>query len=234
MSARIGIIAALPGELRPLVKGWERLHIGRYHYRTERHGAEYIAVACGAGADRATLAVEAASADGPLTALLSVGWAGGLSCGVQPGVAYAVTEIIDPRTGERYATGTLTDSPLRLVSADHVVLSAEKRRLAESYGASLVDMEAATVARMAQIKGIAFGCVKVISDRATDEMPDFNRLMGRDGQLSMGRLAPHLLLRPRYWLAMVRLGRNSALGARVLARAVSEMMEQGIHGNGNL
>jgi adenosylhomocysteine nucleosidase len=234
MSARIGIIAALPGELRPLVKGWERLQVGRHHYRTERHGAEYIAVACGAGAQRATLAVEAAAADGPLTALLSIGWAGGLSCGVQPGVAYVVTEIIDPRTGERYATGTVTTAPMRLVTADHVAGGAEKRRLAESYSASLVDMEAATVARMAQIRGIAFGCVKVISDRATDEMPDFNRLLGRDGQLSLLRLVPHLLVRPRYWPTMVRLGRNTALGSRVLAHAVSEMMEQGVHGNSNL
>jgi adenosylhomocysteine nucleosidase len=95
-------------------------------------------------------------------------------------------------------------------------------------------MEAATVARMAQIRGIAFGCVKVISDRATDEMPDFNRLLGRDGQLSLLRLVPHLLVRPRYWPTMARLGRNTALGSRVLAQAVSEMMEQGVHGNSNL
>ena len=229
MSGRVAIVAALAGELRPLVKGWERLEVGRHHYRTIRHDTEYIAVACGAGAQRATIAVEAAAADGPLTALLSIGWAGGLSCGVQPGVAYAVTEIVDPRTGERYVTDTATNAPLRLVTADHVVLAEEKRRLAETYGASLVDMEAATVARLAQIRGIPFGCVKVVSDRATDTMPDFNRLTGSDGQLSLQRLVPYVALHPRYWRTMVELGRNSARGAQVLAQTVNEMIEQGIH-----
>jgi adenosylhomocysteine nucleosidase len=231
MSQRIGIIAALPGELRPLVKGWQRLQVGRHHYRTKRNGAEYIAVACGAGVARATLAVEAAAHDGPLTALLSIGWAGGLSCGVQPGVAYTVTEIIDPRTGERYVTDMSTQGPLRLVTSDHVVLGPEKRRLAETYSASLVDMEAAAVARLAQMRGIPFGCVKVLSDRATDEMPDFNRLMGRDGQLAVPRLIAHVLVRPRYWKVLLRLRQNTALGARVLAAAVDEMMERGVHAN---
>jgi len=114
MSYRIGIIAALAGELKPLVRGWSRHANGAF--LTQRGDVAAIAVAMGMGGARAEQAVAIAETHGPLDALASIGWAGGASCGIQPGTAYEVGEVIDAASGERYAAST-TASPIKLADA---------------------------------------------------------------------------------------------------------------------
>ena len=224
VTLRIGIVAALPGELAPLVqqgKGWERT--GQV-YRGElqlQEGCRAIVYACsdGMGAAAATQAfAKVAAVAGPLHAIVSYGWAGALSCGVKPPDFYQATEVIDAGTGERFATAALpAPAPLRLVTLDHVARSDEKRPLAERYQAVLVDMEAATVARLARAHGIPFLCAKAISDAYTDVLPDFNRFLSADGQLRLPAFVAHALLRPRYWGPLARLGMNSKAAARNLS-----------------
>ncbi len=216
---QIGIIAAMPGELRPLTREWPRTdHVFIGHVG----GVECLAACEGIGAAAATRsfqAIRAASSD--LGALVSYGWAGALHCGVKPLGVYSVAEVIDARTGERFATGgprMAPGSPLRLVTLDHVARREEKRPLAERYSASLVDMEAATVARLAQAHGPGFACLRGISDGYTDEMPDFNPFITPAGQLRTVALTIHALLRPRLWPSLVALGRNSTGAAQALAR----------------
>ena len=74
------------------------------HISSQRGEVAVIAVARGMGAARAEQAVAIAETYGSLDALVSVGWAGGASCGVQPGTAYEVGEVIDAASGERFAT----------------------------------------------------------------------------------------------------------------------------------
>ena len=40
--------------------------------------------------------------EAPLNTLVSMGWAGALSCGLQPGDAYVVNEVVDGVSGERF------------------------------------------------------------------------------------------------------------------------------------
>ena len=127
------IIAALAQELKPLVCGWSRQPDGAY--LSQRGEVALIAVAQGMGAVRAERAVAIAETYGSLDAMVSIGWAGGASCGVQPGTAYEVGEVIDPKSGERYVTAAVT-SPLKLATLDFVAGRDEKRRIAETYGAS--------------------------------------------------------------------------------------------------
>lgn len=212
---RIGIIAALPGELKPLVKGWQRrdrVYIGRIG------DMECIAACCGMGADAATRACELMFAEGEIDALVSIGWAGSLSCGLKPPQAFVISEVTDSRTGECYAT----ESPegYSMVTLDHVARPDEKRKIAERYQVPLVDMEAATVARLAHAKGIAFYCFKGVSDGANDKLPDFNRFLGKDGQLRMPAFVAYALLHPQYWAALKQLGENSKLAALNLAQEI--------------
>lgn len=218
---RIGIIAAMPGELKPLVNGWQqedRVYVGRIGE------IECIAASAGMGADAATRACGLVSGDGPLDALVSIGWAGALSCGVKPPTACVISEVIDSRTGERYRTESVEGQ--RLVTLDHVARPDEKRKLAERYQAPLVDMEAATVARLASAKGIAFYCFKGISDGANDKLPDFNPFLGKDGQLRMAAFVAFALLHPKHWAALRLLGKNSKTAAANLARLVAESLGQ--------
>ena len=97
MTYRIGIIAALAGELKALVSDWSRQADGAY--LTQRGSVAAIAVAKGIGVVRAEQAVGVAETYGHLDALASIGWAGGASCGVQAGTAYEVGEVIDAVSG---------------------------------------------------------------------------------------------------------------------------------------
>lgn len=230
MSYRVGIVAALDGELKFLVQGWTQQADGAY--LTQDGDLVAVAVAHGMGRARAERAVLTAESYGQLDALISIGWAGGTSCGVQAGTAYAVAEVIDQATGERFATAAEAN-PIRLVTADHIAGRDEKRSLAESFGASLVDMEAAAVARMAVERKIPFFCWKAVTDLASEELPDLNQFVDQDKQLHVGRLAAYALTRPRFVPVLVRMGRNSRSGAEALARAVRHWMQQGRYANGN-
>ena len=231
-SKRIGIVAALPAELKPLTHGWEETEgVFHRHFGPANGGVECLAASAGMGNDAVTRAVAMVSASGPLTALVSIGWAGALSCGVKPPTAYSISEVVDSRTGERYPTAdallATVDMPaLRLVTLDHVARADEKRKLAERYQAPLVDMEAATVARIARAQGIPFYCYKAISDAYTDVLPDFNLYLDEAGQLRLPNFIAAALIRPRYWQPLWRLGRNSKLAAQALAQHVPRCLQQ--------
>jgi adenosylhomocysteine nucleosidase len=224
MTYRIGIIAALSGELKSLVRGWSQQPDGTF--LTQRGEAAAIAVAKGIGAQRAEQAVAIAETYGRLDVLVSIGWAGGASCGLQPGMAYEVGEVVDPASGERYATPAVT-SAIKLVTLDHVAGREEKRRVAETYGASLVDMEAAAVGRLARVRGIPFYCWKAVTDMATEDLPDFNYFLDQEKQLRTRQVAAYALTHPRYVAPLLRMGRNSKSGADALGQTLSRWIDQG-------
>jgi adenosylhomocysteine nucleosidase len=230
MSYRIGIIAALAGELKPLVRGWSRQTNGAF--LTQRGNVAAIAVAKGMGAARAEEAVAIAETYGGLDTLVSIGWAGGASCGIQPGTAYEVGEVIDAASGERFAASTEA-SPIKLATLDHVAGRDEKRQIAERYGVSLVDMEAAAVARLARAKGIPFHCWKTVTDMATEDLPDFNFFLDSEKQLRTGRLATYALTRPSYVAPLLRMGKNSRSGADALGQTLRRWIDEGKYADSN-
>jgi adenosylhomocysteine nucleosidase len=225
---RAGIIAALPGELRPLVRGWcagaTRDDVRKWIKATDAD--TWVAVCAGMGADAARRAFAAAEADGPLDLVLSVGWAGALIPDVEVGHAYAISIIIDAQTGEQVQL-TSGKRKVTLVTAARVADAAEKVRLRETYsGAVMVDMEAATVARMAQMRGIPVACIKGVSDGVVAELPDINRFLSARGQLRMGPFLAYLALRPRYWRCIAQLGRSSARAAQAMSALILEFMKE--------
>jgi adenosylhomocysteine nucleosidase len=230
---RVGIIAALPGELKPLVQGWEQVPLsagrkGEAAWLSRLDDVECIAVCAGVGSEAAARACGIAAQRGALDALISVGWAGALSCGIHPGYAYPVNEVVDASTQEHFSTGyPLPEGsgvPLKLVTTDHIVQYAEKRQLAGLHQAVMVDMEAATVARCALSQHIAFYCLKAISDEIADVLPDFGRYTDADGHLRVGALLGHVAVRPKYWPGMMRIGQNAKSGARAVAGALGPVV----------
>ena len=226
---RIGIIAALPGELKPLVRGWDRLPAVRgsglqMWQRSGPSGAhEVVAVCAGMGAAAARRAFTAAEFSGALDVAVSVGWAGALRKESAAGESFECYEVIDAQTGERFAA---TSGSVRLVTAAHVAGPAEKHRLAQSYGAALVDMEAAVIARLAQMRGIPMRCFKAVSDGLGADLPDLNPFIDIAGQMKMAGFLAHIAVRPQHWGPLMQLGRNSAVAAKALARDVNAWLEQ--------
>jgi adenosylhomocysteine nucleosidase len=218
--SRIAIIAALPGELKPLVHSWSRREPHIWTGNLSGHDA--IAIAGGIGSAAATRAAQSALSRGPVDALISYGWAGALTCALKPPSAHSITEIIDNGTGRRFPTRSAHGT--RLVTFDRVARPYEKRRLAEAHQSVLVDMEAAAVARFAAENDIPFYCFKGISDAWDDTLPDFSRFISADGQLRMPSFLAHAALHPAYWGSLARIGRNSSAAASNLAGLLSKSL----------
>jgi adenosylhomocysteine nucleosidase len=234
MKPRVAIIAALPGELKPLVQGWTaETRDGSHIFRKQFEEADCIAIAGGIGRESAARACITALEGGALAGIVSLGWAGALSCGMKPGYAFAVNEVVDASTGERYRTSSPAGVPtdIRLVTTKRIAGRAEKRQLAESYSASLVDMEAATVARIARMHDIPFYCIKAVSDEANETLPDMNPFLTRSGKMQVSRFVTSVIVRPQYWPALIRMGKNSTAGAMVLAEAVKNLLHEFTYAN---
>jgi adenosylhomocysteine nucleosidase len=198
------IIAALPREVKHLVRGWQQHHLpGKIIAYTN----DLAVVACaGMGPARATFAVQAALSLKPVTALFSVGLAGACDPTLKVGDIVRAGTVVDTRSGERFSDPQFKDV---LVSSASIASVKEKLRLYTSYGAHAVDMEAATVARIAQAHEIGFHAIKVISDDATFELQELARFATQDGQFREVAFATHAALRPQMWSKLIHLAGNS-------------------------
>jgi len=261
---RVAIIAAMAGELKPLVKGWlHERHGGVDVWRWRFDEGEWVAACAGAGVDAATRAFAAAEKNGAPDMVISVGWAGALTEALGTGKAYAVSGAIDVRTGERFETqlGRQTEDEkqppvlrlpsatlrvaqddslfvateevsvehrdgLILVTSPRVADEVEKRRLAAAYGAQMVDMEAAAIARLAAMRGIPFYSIKGVSDGFSDKLPDFNRFIRADGQFDMAGMVLFSILRPWYWPSLIRMGENSRKASQSIREAVLDFLDE--------
>lgn len=106
-----------------------------------------------------------------------------------------------------------------VVSVDRVAFTArEKSDLRTATGAAVVEMESAAVARKAREWDVPFGCVRVVSDVAGDDLPlDFNRYRDADGRFERMRIALAALGRPFTVLPrLVRLDRDCRRAAERL------------------
>ena len=234
---RIAIIAALPGELKHLVKhGWHRTpatHAQTRMWTASIAGSECLAVCSGMGAEAARRAFAQAETAGPIDIVLSAGWAGALRDSLAPGETYAASTVIDAQTGERFALAPRAGGHI-LVTTAHVARAEEKRRLAATYGGALVDMESATIARLAHMRGIPAVCLKAVSDGPAERLPDFNRFLAPTGQMRMPAFIAHALLHPGFWPALLRLGRASSRGSRTLASAILAFLQDAATKNTNV
>ena len=216
----IGIVGALPREVAGLVRGVrpdaELRRTGVFLYRLPG-----CLVACGGmGSLRATLAVKSIVAAGA-TSLMSVGLAGGCDPGQAAGNVVEAGQVIDALSGERYTglggSGTLVTT--------HTIASvSEKQRLFAAYGAAVVDMEAATVARLAGMQGLPFRAVKAVSDAHDFELESLARFASAQGHFRTGAFALHTALRPAHWRRTMQLGAGSQRALRALTERLKEMI----------
>jgi len=180
------IIAALPREVKHLVRGWQE---HRLPNKTFLYTNDFAIVACaGIGTARATLAVQAAMAMKTVTTLLSVGLAGACDPSLKIGDVVHAGVVVDTQSGERYSNSQFKQV---LVSSPAIASIKEKLRLYESYRASAVDMEAATVARIAQAHSLPFQAIKAISDDASFELQELTRFATHDGQFREAAFAAY-------------------------------------------
>jgi adenosylhomocysteine nucleosidase len=222
---RTAIIAAMSGELRPLVRGWKHKSRDGVHTWAHRDDNLYVAACAGAGQAAATRAFAEIEKDSPIDLVFSVGWAGALTPDLAPGTAHNVAGVIDVQTGERFRCDA-GSGELWLTTSPKVADESEKRRLVSTYSAALVDMEAATIARLAQMRGIPFYCFKGVSDGFDAKLPDFNRFISANGRFHAFRFGLYAVLRPWYWPGLVRMGENSRRASQSIAESLSNFLNE--------
>jgi adenosylhomocysteine nucleosidase len=205
---KAAIIAALPREISGLVRGTrpesELLLKGIHLHHID--GA--VVAAAGMGASRVTLAFDAALRTEGIDLVISTGLAGACTAEIRAGEVVEATTVIDAKTGERYRCAT-AGAERALITTETIAGIIEKLRLHKSYGAALVDMEAASVARLALARALRFRAVKGISDAHDFEMESMSRFADVRGHFRTGAFALHTALRPQNWSSAMRLGRES-------------------------
>src|ERR1700739_2346876 len=223
---RVAIIAAMPGELTRSVLGRPPSKRGPIHFWAQRtEEEEWIAACAGAGLDAATRAFAGIEDGGPIDLVLSIGWAGALTPDIAAGSAHNCAGVIDARTGERFQCDAGA-GPLWLATSPRVADESEKRRLATTYKAALVDMEAAAIARLAAMRDIPFYAIKGVSDALDAKLPDFNHFIDENGQFETPKFVLFALLRPWLWPALVKMGENSKKASQSIAERLNELLSE--------
>ena len=223
-STKVAMVAALEREVSLLIKRWnrvEREHEGRRFKFFE--GGQTVLVCDGIGAEAARRATEAVLALYQPELVLSAGFAGALDPALKVGDIFTPSSVVDARDGSRVKVATGRGV---LVSAAAVAGVEEKKKLAESYGAQAVDMEAAAVARGAQARGVRFMAVKAISDESDFEMPTLDRFVDEKGQFKTRRFAISATLRPWLWPRLLQLARNGAKASRALCAELERYIQE--------
>jgi adenosylhomocysteine nucleosidase len=223
---RVAIIAAMPGELKPLVSNWPHSTRGTIQFWAQRtEEEEWIAACAGAGQQAATSAFAGIENGGPIDLVISIGWAGALTSDIPAGTAHNCAGVIDARTGERFNCDAGAGK-LWLATSPRVADEQEKRRLATAYKTALVDMEAAAVARLAAMRGIPFYAIKGVSDPLDAKLPDFNRFIDANGQFQTPKFVLFALLRPWIWPALIQMGENSRKASQSIAERLHELLNE--------
>lgn len=209
---KVGIIAALEREVRPLMKlkglGWkvrERECGGRL-FRFLEDDIDVVLVCGGIGAEAARRAAVAMIELYAPTVIYSVGFAGALDPSLKAGEVVQPAQVIDASDGSR---ANLSEGKGVLVTFGSVASLSQKAQLRNSYGAQLVDMEAAAVWRAAEARGVQFAALKAISDEFDFTFPEIERFVDSTGRFQQGRFAMFALMRPWLWRKVNRLADGS-------------------------
>jgi adenosylhomocysteine nucleosidase len=211
---KIAIVAALEREVRPLIQQWKPVEreFDRRKYKFFENGRAVL-VCGGIGPEAARRATEAIISLYAPVLVQSVGFAGALDSTLKVGTVLAPVCVIDAKDGSRVEAAV---GHWVLVSVDQPVSVQQKAKLAETYWAHAVDMEAAAVARGAQAHNITFVGLKAISDEADFEMPPLSQFVTGAGQFRSAAFAGFVALRPWLWLRVFRLAQNSDKAAIAL------------------
>lgn len=218
-------VAADPRECAGLVSHWQGVHPIELPVNWARSGRwkgrDVMAIANGAGADRAFAAVLVAPRP---SALCNIGFCGALDESLGIGDVFVANAI---RNGTHvYETlvprGQQGDGSV--ASVDHVVRGAAEKRNLRAGGASIVEMEAAGVARAAEDLGLPLYCIRAVSDLAGEDLEnDFNAALMPDGRFSVLRLIVGACANPvRRFGELIRLQQRTALAARKLGDFLAE------------
>jgi len=223
-SPKVAIVAALEREFGPFIKDCQtnqREFAGQKFKFFEKGQA--VLVCGGIGAAAARQATEGIINLYKPQVVLSAGFAGALEPGLRVGQIVVPRLIIDAHDGSRVETGMGEGV---LVSAMAIADTKQKSKLAEAYGAQIVDMEAAAVMRRSEARGVNCLAIKVVSDEVDFDMLALERFVGSDGRFRTGSFVAYFILRPWHWLRICKLWSSSRRASAALCLRLEQFIRQ--------
>jgi adenosylhomocysteine nucleosidase len=226
VETRIAILAPMPSELRPLVRGLALKPSrtgGRSLLRSIVGRTEIVATTTGIGtraaASKAEMIFDASSIDH----LVVVGIAGGIGPSVDIGDLVIPEIVIDHASGMEYRPSFLglTAARGKLVTSDEAPMDlAEVARL-EQLGVIAVDMETAAIAAVCEARRCPWSVFRAISDRADDGSTDAEMfaLTTPDGKPDLPAVLRFVFKNPKRIPQLASLARGSTLAANNAASA---------------
>ena len=221
MSAPVVFIAADPRECGPWVAKWSSLEAisSQSHWMRSGvwRGRPMIAIANGAGARRAY----AAATQIPQPAQIwNIGFGGAADPALRAG-DIVVADLVRANGDTFPCEQPRVVGPFRsgiVQTIERVAQTAREKRDHFRSGASVVEMEAAGVARAASEYHAPFFCVRAISDLAAEDFEnDFSAALRPDGRFSVIRLIAGAMLNPPSRFGeLIRLQKRTAAAAKNL------------------
>ncbi len=206
--ADIGIVCALPMEIKPFMNRCDRVRSytgGNFKFRGGVYDNIRIAVAeSGTGFHNARRATQAlVDAHSPKW-ILSCGYSGALIPEMKTGNIVVANNIVDTHGQHFLVEHGMADNRKHGLYVDKTVTSDEmirhvkdKKALAEKTGAVAVDMESLAVAQIAKETGTKFLSVRVISDDLSKDLPpEILSIMGENNQVRIGAALTSVWKRP--------------------------------------
>jgi adenosylhomocysteine nucleosidase len=181
----------------------------------------------GMGPDAAGACASAVLADRP-RALLAVGFCGALERDLEVGDLVAAERVVHENTGAAFPADEvlLAAAPGRrgtLVSAVAVARTPADRAALTGLA---VDLESATMARLAEEAGVPFLALRAVTDRARDRVPAIEHAVGPDGVPRPGAVLRHVARHPRDLRPLLRLGRAARRAGRSLESGLRTLLER--------
>jgi adenosylhomocysteine nucleosidase len=204
-----------------------RFEIGADWARALRLGShDILAVANGAGARRAASALDAACEVFLPDAVISTGFCGALDPALSLSDVVVATVVVsaDRSYGALPVSSATPHHSGVVCSIDRVAQTAEEKRRLRAGGAMVVEMEAAGVAARAQVRGLPFYCIRVVTDLAGETMAnDFNAALRADGHFDTMVILREALRRPLARLPeLCRLRQRAVRAASVLGNFIAD------------
>lgn len=237
---RVGVLAAMPSELRPVVR---RLRLRRVpgdpgRVVGRRGSVDVVAVTTGMGTAAAGAATRRLLDAADVERVVVVGVAGGIAEGQAIGDVVAVDAVVDGRTGVRYRPHPLEQGRVgdggrvagSLYTSDELITDADRIATLRDAGVVALDMETAAIAAVCEERGRPWSVVRAISDRFADGLADraIFELARPDGSPDPAAVARFVVRHPGRIPDLVRLGRDLRTATRSAADALAAALDHPI------
>ena len=234
---RVAFLAAMPVELRPLIKqlSLQRTELaGRPAYRGSLDDVEIVAAVMGMGPDKAARTTEWLLDAMPADHVVNIGVAGGVAPHVKTRDLVMPELVVDRATGTEYRPsplGSHTPAGTLLTISELEVDRTVHAELARQ-GVVALDMETAAVARVCEARGVPWSVFRALSDHVDEELVDdaIFGMLNADGSTKPSGVVRYVVRRPWAIPRLARLGRDLSSATTTAVTAALEAVRSAGHG----